>query len=389
MMGVKSQESKLFYGFALEDKIPQDHVLRAIKAAVDFSFVHKIARPFYSHTGAPSVDPIVAFKMSLLGYIYNIPSERRLAEDCRLNMAFLWFLDYDIDEITPDHSILSKARSRFGREVYEQFFREIIRQCMDMGLIEGDKLFMDATLLKANASLDSLVSRSLYCQLAKEPSAYLDDVWSINDNDTDSDGDHPPEPGSRPDSKKQTANELRISRTDPDATMVRRKDTKLFLGHKVHMAVDGGEDRIITAVTTTTGTIRESQVCAALLSRHMDAVENAPAEVVADKGYSSRRLYKHLFDMGIKPSIPKARPWKESSRKRKEAGFKYDPERDVYVCPAGKTMYRLKDVGNKKLYQVHRLACKGCPNSGSLCKAKRPTITRSVDDELDQRGVIG
>ncbi len=107
MMGVKNQESKLFYRFRLEDRVPQDHILRAIKAAVDFSFVHRIARPFYSHTGAPSVDLVVIFRMSLLGYIYNISSERRLAEDCRLNMAFLWFLDYDIDEVPPDHSILS------------------------------------------------------------------------------------------------------------------------------------------------------------------------------------------------------------------------------------------------------------------------------------------
>lgn len=133
--GVKSHEPKLFYGFALEDKVPQDHILRTIKVAVDFSLVYRIARPFYSHTGAPSVDPTVVCKMSLLGQICNIPSERRLAEECRLNMAFLWFLDYDTDEITPDHSILSKAGSRFGREPYGQFFREIIRQCIDMGLI--------------------------------------------------------------------------------------------------------------------------------------------------------------------------------------------------------------------------------------------------------------
>ncbi len=267
----------------------------------------------------------------------------------------------------------------------KQSFKEILRQCMEKGLIEGDKLFMDATLLKANASLDSLVSKSLYCQLAKEPSAYLDDVWSSNDNDTDDGDDHSCGSDLGPRPKKQTVNRQWISKTDPDATLVKRKDTKLFLSHKVHIAVDGGRDRIITAVTTTTGTVRESRVGAALLDRHIDALQSMPAEVVADQGYSSHGFYKHLLDMGIKPSIPKAKPWKRSARKRRDAGFRYDPERDVYVCPAGKTMYRLKDVGNKKQYQVHRLACKGCPNSGSLCRAKRPVITRPLDEQLDQQ----
>jgi len=149
--------------------------------------------------------------MSLLGYTHNIPSERRLAEECQLNIAFLWFLGYHIDEVAPDHRILSKVRRRSGREVYEQFFRQIIRHCMDRGLIEGDQHSMDATLLKASASLDSPVSRSLHCQLAKESSVYLDYVWSGSDNDTDRDDYHPPEPGSRPDAKEQAMHQAKQS----------------------------------------------------------------------------------------------------------------------------------------------------------------------------------
>lgn len=128
-----------------------------------------------SHTGAPSVDPVVVFKMALLGYIYGITSERKLAEECRLNMAFMWFLGYDIDETPPDHSILSKARSRFGRDVYEQFCRHVAMLCEKAGLIEGNKVFLDATLLKANASLDSLTERWSYQEL-QTPEQYLDRV---------------------------------------------------------------------------------------------------------------------------------------------------------------------------------------------------------------------
>ena len=129
MMGKKEHGEKLYYDFSLEDKVPQDHILRRIAQAVDFSFVHKIARPYYSHTGKPSVDPVVVLKMALIGYLYGISSERRLASDLPLNLAWLWFLGYDIDEETPDHSILSKARARFGPDLYREFFCEVVRLC--------------------------------------------------------------------------------------------------------------------------------------------------------------------------------------------------------------------------------------------------------------------
>ncbi|NPV71142.1 MAG: transposase [Firmicutes bacterium] len=92
MMGVKDFQGKLLYGFSIDDKVLADHILWIISSAVDFGFIRGLARPFYSHTGAPSVDPVVVSKISLIGYLYVISSERRLEGECRLNMAFLWFL---------------------------------------------------------------------------------------------------------------------------------------------------------------------------------------------------------------------------------------------------------------------------------------------------------
>ncbi|MGI9953068.1 transposase, partial [Moorellaceae bacterium AZ2] len=119
-------------------------------------------------------------KMALLGYLYGITSERKLAEECRLNLAFMWFLGYDLDEMPPDHSILSKARARFGREVYEQFFRHVVRLYQEAGLVEGEKVFIDATLLQANAYLNFVVEREVYHQLTITPEEYLDRVWKEN-----------------------------------------------------------------------------------------------------------------------------------------------------------------------------------------------------------------
>jgi transposase len=110
--------------------VPENHLLRQIDRAVDFAFIPPLCRAFYSHTGRPSVDPVV-FKMLLVGYLYGITSERRLARELNLNLAYRWFLGYDFDQQTPDHSVLSKARARFSPEVLEDFFRRSIDLCRE------------------------------------------------------------------------------------------------------------------------------------------------------------------------------------------------------------------------------------------------------------------
>jgi len=124
LMGQKATQPKLYYSFSLDHAVPANHLVRKIEGCVDFSFVHDLARRFYSRTGQPSVDPVVLFKPSLLGYLFNITSERRLCEEAGLNLAWRWFLGYELDEPIPDHSVLSKARRRFGRSVYEVWCAE-------------------------------------------------------------------------------------------------------------------------------------------------------------------------------------------------------------------------------------------------------------------------
>src|SRR6266511_4768641 len=111
MLRRKEFKPKLVHRLSLEEYVPEDHLLRRVAAAVDFSFVRRLTARFYSHTGQPGIDPVVLFKLALLGYLYGITSERRLAEEARLHLAYRWFLGYDLDETPPDHSVLSKARA--------------------------------------------------------------------------------------------------------------------------------------------------------------------------------------------------------------------------------------------------------------------------------------
>ena len=386
MMKCKHPGTKLIYTFSLDDYIPKDHFLRLVDELVDFSFVRDLVREFYSDRGAPSVDPVVIFKMSLLGYFYGISSERRLAEECRYNLAFKWFLHYDIDEIPPDHSIFSKARARYGKQAFEQFFSEIVRKCAEVGLIDGTRLFVDASLLKANASRRSLAPRDSLMELKQSPKEYIESLWRENPTDgPDSNDGDPPEP---PKQRRRKTNEVMVSKTDPDAEVVYRPGVGSMLAHKIHIAVADGKDRIVTAVTTTPGAVQEHTQVPELLTRHWMVTGEKPEEVVGDAGYGIMSTYEFLDKLGISPNMP-YRHARDSRRDLKhKVGFSYDAERDVYICPEGKTLYRLstpKGAPGHVLYMVSRCACHKCPRHGVECKPKRPSIVRTERDELLRR----
>jgi len=401
MMGKKEHGEKMYYDFSLEDKVPQDHVLRRIAEAVDFSFVHKIARPYYSHTGKPSVDPVVVLKMALIGYIYGISSERRLASDLPLNLAWLWFLGYDIDEETPDHSILSKARARFGPDLYREFFLEVVRLCDKAGLVTGERVVVDSTIVPANASLESLVSRSIFEQLP--PSyAFVNRLFVENedagedDQAGNQDGDErPPGESTSGESGKKDqdnqrkpvtslkANERRVSRSDPDCSVVKRGKKKgVMLAYKVHVAVDGGEDRIITAIDATAGETGDAQVFPSLIWRHAGALNRFPEEAVADTAYGTYDVYGFLKQTGISPSIPRKTSW--GKKWLGLSSFRYDGERDVMICPEGNTLKREGAIRGSKgsVYRSARGSCEGCPIKSTCAKGDSRSVSFHQDDEI-------
>ncbi len=385
MLDHKPSAFKVIYQFNLDSHISEDHFLRQVRSAVDFSFIKDLVRAFYSDRGAPSIDPVVIFKMSLLGYFYGISSERRLAEECKYNLAFKWFLNYDIDEDTPDHSIFSKARARFGRDTYEKFFAEIVRRCVEKDLVDGEKMFMDATVLKANASRKSLVNREQYPQPKQTLKEYLDALWTENPAaDDNAKGD-----GGKGDGKtsgrgrKPRTNETVVSTTDPDSTLVKRPGESSMLAHKVHIAVADGKSRIVTAVTTTSGTGHENEQVTPLVEKHHFITRKDPKELVADSAYGIKRVFEYLAKRGIQANIPFRSSYTNIRKKKLDAGFRYDEGLGTWVCPQGKSMIRRSkrnSAGHVKYISDIR-ECVGCPNHKVKC-TKFMTITDSQDDEI-------
>jgi transposase len=396
MMGEKAVEPKLYLSFSLDAQIPANHLVRRLAAAVDFGFVRPLVAKYYSHTGQPSVDPVVLFKLWLLGYLFNIRSERRLCEEASLNMAWRWFLGYELDEQLPDHSVLTKARRRFGVRVYEMFFRRIVQLCEARGLIQGDVLYLDSTLSDANAARDTLRSRALTEPRLADPAQFVRDLQAVNDP--------APEPeaprtkggtGPKPSGRKVVRPALRrslISTTDPDAEVQTRHNGRSRLVYKTQVMVDGGRAGVLTAIRVGPAGDSDASSVGPMLDMHLANVQRPLRELVADSGYGSEAAIRETAERGVLPTLNYRRRGNNTGGFPRE-DFIYVRERDLYICPAGLEMTRVAENFSKRVtkYGPKFGSCATCPLKPKCCAtAKRDRkIERSwggdiVDDARER-----
>ena len=346
MEGRKSYDQPMFIYKRMEEIMPEDHFLRKVDKVINFGFVRGLVKDLYSEDkGRPSIDPIVAVKIWLIGYFYGISSERRLMEDIQVNIAYRWFIGYNLEEEIPDHSSLTRIRDRFGEEKFQAIFDEIIRQSREKGLVSGDHLNVDATLVRADASIESM-------QPIKE---FAKDVFTNN-----------PSEENKTDKKRERkmSNKTHRSTTDPDATLMKKHPrTQAHLSYQCHMTVDT-KNRFITGVKTLTGATSECPYLPGIIREQKDRYGFKVKDVTADKAYSSTENYGVLDELGIKAYIPVGR--KRDPGKRRGYGpekFKYDRKKHVVICPAGKVLKPQPKQDHKySLLFISRCGdCKVCP----------------------------
>ncbi|TXD72007.1 transposase, partial [Aequorivita antarctica] len=156
MQGKKIYQEKLFNDFRLSERVPEHNFYRRLRSSLDLEYLYTLTRDFYGDSGQKSIDPIVFFKLCLVGYLENITSDRKLVEHCGMRMDILYFLGYDIDEELPWHSTISRTRQLFPEDVFEAVFTKVFTLCVDAGMVSGHTQTVDSAPVKANASMDSL-----------------------------------------------------------------------------------------------------------------------------------------------------------------------------------------------------------------------------------------
>ena len=347
MMGQqKDYQHKIFItGFNLEKRVPKDHILRKIHEQIDFNFIYKEVKHTYGVKGNVSVPPPVLLKLMLLFILFNVRSERELMATLPLRLDWLWFLGYDLEDDSPNHSVLSKARARWGVEAFKKFFERILWQCVEAGLVDGSKLFVDSSLIDADASNNSVIdTQSLKKYLKKSYRRLEERLDDIKDQ------------------KTTPANERYISTTDPDASVVRQGKSRSKLRYKTHRTVDEKHE-IITATKVTPGSIDDGKVLKEMIDFHEQNTQKRIDTVVADTKYGTIDNYLHCHDKGIKTHIPSIEESHRGSGKRKgifsKEDFIYNPDTDTFICPAGKVLTR-KKFKKKRRHFEYKASSKAC-----------------------------
>lgn len=320
-------QEELFVASPLGDLIPDSHVLKRVDRVLDLSWLHEALRDCYCQdNGRPSIDPESALRLMLAGFFEGIVEDRRLMRRAQTDIAFRWFAGYRLDEKLPDHSSLTRIRQRWGAERFADIFEKTIELCSQAGLVNGATVHVDATLIRADASMASITKR--HVQRVQTENAL--------EEDKDDEEPRPHLPGGGTKGKPRVE---RRSTTDPDARMARsRKGQTYAPSYKSHTACCSHAG-IIVDVCVTRADVNEGHVLLEQVDRIHARTKTPIHTLTADAGYSHSRNYAELEARAIDPIIP-PQPQRRCAGRIPARRFRYDAHNDVVRCPGGKTLER-------------------------------------------------
>ena len=378
MLGERvGQQDRLFYEFDLEDRVPHDHLLRRLDAVLDLSWLRAELLPFYSHTGRPSLDPELMIRMLLVGYCYSIRSERRLCQEVELNLAYRWFCRLGLEDSVPDHSSFSVNRhGRFrDSDVLRKVFESIVRRCMDAGLVGGEGFAVDASVIEADASRFARVEGSevdwTQAQRSSRPvREYLAALEAEN---------APTNPVRKPKA---------MSPTDPTAAWTTRGRNKVMFGYSLNYLIDMENAVVLDVEATPTRISKEVDATETMLERTQQRFGLKPDHIAGDVAYGTGEMLGWLVERGIEPHIPVWDKARRGDGTFSRADFAYDKDRDLYRCPAGKTLKTTGRLHSDRTYRylASTIDCAPCPLKHKCCpKTPSRKVPRTPHEEARDR----
>lgn len=395
MQGKKDYQEKLFAHFQLSDRVPKNNFYRRLKQVLELQFLYSLTKKYYGESGQKSIDPVVFFKLCLVGYLENIISDRDLIQHSSMRLDILYFLDYDIDEPLPWHSTISRTRQLYPESVFEEVFTKVLTMCVEKGMVSGHTQAIDSAPIKANASMDSLelkvpkedleahlrsirhmssmdkedkpIRKSKINKAPKEQqeiTASDKELQAIKSRNKKWSKDQDQRPGAGNKGSKYTSNKTHYSPTDPDARISVKPGKARKLNYMSQLSVDSAH-HVITDIWAYHADKKDNQYLEDITKRLENRLHGQGLiwrNCIADTGYSSGENYAFLEQIGLQSYIPPHGTYKGGPD-----GFVYEKEHDHYVCPQGeiipfkKVFYEKKNNTKKKEYRASSKLCKGCP----------------------------
>jgi transposase len=385
MMGPKQEaQAALFYEFCLEDHVPHGHMLRLIDRFVDLSDIRQHLASFYSSTGRPSVDPELMIRMLLVGYCMGIRSERRLCDEVHLNLAYRWFCRLDLGDAVPDHSTFSKNRhGRFrDSDLLRHVFETVVARCITEGLVSGQRLAVDASLIEADTNRLNSTSKEEWrpdkIDPEGAPRAVREYLETLDDAAFGA---------ATPVQPKFT------SHSDPASQWTAARKGPAYFAYSANYMID--TDHAVILDVEASRSVRQAELGAmqTMLDRTKDTFDINPEWMIADTAYGTGPLLEWLVqERGIAPHIPVIDKSGRKDGTFERADFTYDDENDLYVCPGGKELRQSRRAFTKPRpngphkdgtlrYRARKADCDGCQLKIRCCP-KEPSrkVTRSIHE---------
>jgi transposase len=389
MMGQREVgQGQFFYAFDLDRVVPSDHLVRQIDPVLDLSWVHKELAPYYSHTGRPSIDPVLMIRMLIIGYVFAIRSERAICAELKVNLAYRWFCKLSIEDDVPDHSVFSRARHERFREsdALRRVFESVVAKCISVGLVGGEGFSIDASLIKADVDKkkrspgDQPIAWPKAEEASRAVREYLLALDASRNDEEDNGADNAGSSGGG--SRRKPPKE--VSLTDPQAAWVARPGIDPFFAYDANYLIDNKAGIIVDAEGTRANRTTEISITTTMLERVKRRFGVRPQRLAGDSAYGTAWLLKWLVDRKITPHVP---VWDKSARHDgtfNRADFVFAQERNVYICPgdAELTSTGNIDQGHIVYYRARKNVCSACALKPKCTTARVRKITRDIYEDV-------
>jgi len=417
MQGRKAFEEKLFTNFRLSDRVPADNFYRILQETLDLRFLYKTTAPYYGTEGQESIDPVVFFKLMLVGYLENLGSDRRIINTASMRLDILFFIGYNIDEPLPWHSTLSRTRQLYGEDVFKGLFKTVLKHCINKGMVSGRRQAVDSALIKANASMDSIAEK----EVMLDADEFANELTSNEEGKSQKVNAYKKkkveehhrwkakayrgQPGSRAQSKEENqeeqqndkhpkflSNHTHYSTTDKDARIAVKPGKPRQFNYLAQTCVDT-ERHVITHIEAYHADKKDSQCLPQIINGLTENLRDnglIVEQIIADTGYSSGAALKALERNNITGYIPNFGQYKSERE-----GFTYHKEGDYYTCPENKKLEFKKIKDNNgypmKEYRSSRKDCgpcalrQTCIGKAAFEKRIRETLDKPYYDKMHER----
>ena len=352
--------------------MPQNHILRKIDRAIDFSFIYGEVEGLYSpyDMGRPGIDPVSLFKIVFIQYLFGIRSMRQTIQEIDVNVAYRWFIGYGLLEPVPHFSTFSKNYTRRfqGTAVFEHIFQHILEEAVNAGFVDASAIFIDGTHIKASANKNKSEQVKV-TKPAKQYQKELDDEIG-RDREKQGKGKLPPK-----EEKQETT--ITQSKTDPESGLFVKGEHERQFAYVANTACD--KHNFILDFVVGAGNIHDSQMFHNLYEK-LERISQATESIVVDAGYKTPGIAREILRGGKIPVVPYKRPMTKDGFFKKHE-YVYDEYYDCYLCPENQVLkYATTNREGYREYKSDPKTCRACPKREQCTLSRNHTkvVTRHV-----------